>query len=458
MNPMEELKAFVSQRLQAAASEILGAIEKTVTDYEEQSRRLKEESVRHRSTLDLILKLQTEAATAAAAAAAAATATTTAAPPPLPAAALAAPATPVPAVQDALNSSSSPHTSRDKETVTQTGGLQCVFTSRTDFLKYASKDNCPYCLKDTPATEAHLMRRHYLFAVNFNEHDGTEKFVVPCMCKDLIQGRSHWHCPYCRKLLYRKNNFEAHLSKMHGFTILQESQDKETYKLSASGYEEELELGTLETQTDQASLIFEVKKEQKQEMEDESTEEPYAQDPAFRVIYVDSFIQDLNEMEGSRRLPVPNSLMQVVETLPDTRVGEIQEPSGKPEDSKSVARTSNHKAASRLKALTSKRKRHSMMSNPKKLTHLPVGQNRSEVYCCKVCGKIFNYMYTLRSHVYTHVGDKIHICGICEEQLRDAESLVQHLRTHTNKNTCGKCGKQFSNNAQLKRHKRFHRE
>lgn len=56
MNQLEELKAFVSERLHAAASEILGAIEKTVTDYEEQACRLKEENDRHRSVLDLIIK------------------------------------------------------------------------------------------------------------------------------------------------------------------------------------------------------------------------------------------------------------------------------------------------------------------------------------------------------------------------------------------------------------------
>lgn len=43
----------------------------------------------------------------------------------------------------------------------------------------------------------------------------SEKFVVPCMCKDRIQRRSHWHCPYCRKIIYRKCNFERHISKQH---------------------------------------------------------------------------------------------------------------------------------------------------------------------------------------------------------------------------------------------------
>ncbi|GLD57829.1 granulins-like protein [Lates japonicus] len=56
MSRIADLKEFVSERLHAAASEILGAIEKTIGDYEVQASRLKEENDRHRSVLDIILK------------------------------------------------------------------------------------------------------------------------------------------------------------------------------------------------------------------------------------------------------------------------------------------------------------------------------------------------------------------------------------------------------------------
>ena len=56
--------------------------------------------------------------------------------------------------------------------------LQFVFNSRTDFLKFATRTangNCPYCIKAVEATEAHLIKRHYLMAVHFID-DGTGKF------------------------------------------------------------------------------------------------------------------------------------------------------------------------------------------------------------------------------------------------------------------------------------------
>lgn len=60
---IEELKLFVSERLTAIASEIVGAIERTITEYEAQAVRLKEENDRHRSLLDIILKTSLPAKT-----------------------------------------------------------------------------------------------------------------------------------------------------------------------------------------------------------------------------------------------------------------------------------------------------------------------------------------------------------------------------------------------------------
>lgn len=129
--------------------------------------------------------------------------------------------------------------------------LQFLFTSYTSFLKYATSagnGSCLYCLKYVEATETHLMKRHYLKAVHFildgagmfikellNNRESwrlfwsvtwvqiinlifSESFVVPCVCKARIQvnGRSHWHCPLCRKIIFRTTNFEQHLSKQHG--------------------------------------------------------------------------------------------------------------------------------------------------------------------------------------------------------------------------------------------------
>ncbi|KAM6904273.1 uncharacterized protein PEZ65_018948 [Lycodopsis pacificus] len=491
MSQMEELKLFVSERLHAAASEIFGALEKTITDYEVKVTRLKEDNERNRSLLDIILKTksrQKEAAipnksTGAAAAAAAAAAGAAGG-----AAAAAAGANA--AAGGAAASHSSP-SRKARDPNRNSSDSPCSFISRTDFLKFAASDDCRYCLKRIQATETHLTRKHYLFAVHFTE-GGTDKFVVPCTCTDLIQGRSHWHCPYCTKIIYRKCNFEVHISKQHGFAIVQQSQDSEIDQPSVSAIEKEAllspepwsqqELGSLDQEDQQTSLLLHVKEEEEQEIcrqvshpewqnstqlqikgdqipkgnSQVSVEQHLAQDSEFSIVCAGSYIQDLSEMncvESSEGHVLPNSSNQPLETRPDSGVGGLCQPAGE----------SQH-TTPRLKALGIKKKVCVKRKNTLptvglniKTSTQSVSQNPSGPHCCKACGKSFYYMYTLRTHVLTHAGDKIHTCGICGKHLESVESFVQHIQSHTLRNKCGICGKQFSSNYRLKRHRRFHR-
>ncbi|XP_023133252.2 zinc finger protein 260-like [Amphiprion ocellaris] len=493
MSQIEELKVFVSERLHAAASEILGAIDKTMTVYEEQTSRLKEDNERHRSLLDIILKsklVQTQEFHANKS---------------LPAAAAAA----VSAVSAGPRASDSglKHKAREAPFTTPSG-LQCAFASCEDFLQYAANENCPYCLKRVQGTKTHLMRRHYLFAVHFQ--DGTEKFVVPCMCKDKIQGRSHWHCPYCKKIIYRKCNFEVHLSKQHGYAILQQSQDAETNQPSVSEEEVPLSpepwshhgLSSLEQEGQQAPLLLHLKEESEQvsyseeqyselvhikgqvienekgQTGEQSREPNHTQNSAYNIVYVDSYIQDISEIgsvRSSRGHSLPNSSTRAVETQPDGEVGETVEPAGDfqhttkdsaiAENGRCIKTQERKKTQTHLstKALNSKRKTRVRRSLPrmslniKNSTPLPAGQNPADCFCCKACGKLFHYVYTLRTHVQTHAKDKIPVCGICGKHLESTEGLVQHLQSHTRRNKCGTCGKEFSSLSRLKRHQSFHR-
>ncbi|KAG8004791.1 hypothetical protein GBF38_010583 [Nibea albiflora] len=56
MSNVQMMKALVKQRLTAAAQEIFELFEKTISEYEEQFCRLKEENERQRQLLDAVLK------------------------------------------------------------------------------------------------------------------------------------------------------------------------------------------------------------------------------------------------------------------------------------------------------------------------------------------------------------------------------------------------------------------
>ncbi|KAM4630786.1 uncharacterized protein ACJ7VT_000419 isoform 2-T2 [Polymixia lowei] len=499
MSKIEELKVYVNERLQATAVEILGVIEKTITDYEEQASCLKQETDRQRALLDIILRSklpQTEDNSS--------TTTTTTTPP-------------IPSDVGLIHSSSgSPYHSNEP---------QCVFTSRTDFLNFAANGNCPYCSKSTVATEMHLIKRHYLFAIHFIDN-GIGKFIVPCTCQERIKGRSHWHCPNCGKTIYRKSNFEVHLSKQHGHLLQQQSQDIEIYQPSMSFCEDEIppeqwcwpEFSSLGQEEQQPSPPLQIKEEQEElwislegrqsqvhpewqclraQDEPEERNEPCngpageqlqgleggnaEKNSVFTITHVESLNQDstptsqLNSVKSGIQA-ASTSWIRPRESRSD---GDASGALGPASDSQHPApdctvaeggdngrngdwgETSEPQSGS--KKLRSKKakavRRHcsNMDLKRRKPIQLSSSQSPAGPYCCKACGKAFHYMYTLRKHAQTHAPDKSHLCEVCGKHLESTERLLQHLQTHIERNKCQDCGKCFSRNSSLKLHRKVHR-
>ncbi|XP_077405104.1 uncharacterized protein LOC144037460 isoform X3 [Vanacampus margaritifer] len=414
MGQLEELKAFISERLKAVASELLGAVDKTVTEYEEQARRLKEENCRHCSILDLLIKDNK-----------------------LP--------------RKAGVPEENPHTRKDNlqtpygkaaariqttdsqncagpgpdPNVSSPSHVEGTFTSYTEFLNFALGDNCPYCIKPTLATKLHLTKKHYSSAIHFTDN-GIGRFIIPCTCKDLIQNRCHYHCPYCERILTRRFNFVGHISKKHGFPIHHPNQGAEINDMPFNPISEADVAPTCDV-WGQQEFVFQdrkfpllpVKIEAPQYSGRQSLGVHTNQDSASSLLYVDSSAQQFNEIQ-------------------------VHSSGVKPLMSKTTTTTTKKKKKKQLRKKTLNRKQKTAI------------QSDTGVYRCQVCGKTFHYTYTLKSHVWTHLRNKS-LCGICGKQMKDAESLVQHLESHTVRKKCGLCGKQFSSATRLKDHWRFHR-
>lgn len=212
------------------------------------------------------------------------------------------------------------------------------------------------------------------------------------------------------------------------------------------------------------------------QMKEQHLEADRDQDPTLSIVCVDSFIQDLSEVnrvESNKRRALCNSSTGVVETQPDSAITAIRDSTGEPlqiaegsdvakdRSSKTEKGNKNNKDShahdAKQKKKCMKRSSSLVNLNPQKSAKLSVSHNYTGICCCKACGKTFHYMYTLRAHAQSHTMDKIHICGICGKKLESTKSLVLHLQNHTKRNKCGTCGKQFSNNSRLKRHRIFHR-
>uniref|UniRef100_A0A3P8SP21 Zinc finger protein 574 n=1 Tax=Amphiprion percula TaxID=161767 RepID=A0A3P8SP21_AMPPE len=79
-------------------------------------------------------------------------------------------------------------------------------------------------------------------------------------------------------------------------------------------------------------------------------------------------------------------------------------------------------------------------------------------HVCPYCGKTFTRRVFLRTHVYSHTGEKLFTCKVCTKSFTNSQSLLRHSMSHTGNKpySCNVCCKNFSQAATLKRHQRIH--
>lgn len=79
-------------------------------------------------------------------------------------------------------------------------------------------------------------------------------------------------------------------------------------------------------------------------------------------------------------------------------------------------------------------------------------------HVCPYCGKTFTRRVFLRSHVFSHTGEKLFTCKVCSKSFNNSQSLLRHSLCHTGAKpySCNICSKNFSQAATLKRHQQLH--
>ncbi|XP_014849706.1 PREDICTED: zinc finger protein 432-like [Poecilia mexicana] len=482
MSQLEELKLFVAGRLRTATSEILAVIDKTIEVYEQEVTRLKEENKRHSSLLEIILKKKLPKKQGCHV-----TNTTTAEV----AAKLATDCSIAPALKEE-NSPSGPSAldsgvngKTQTSTFNATVGQQTVFISKERLLRFSTMENCFFCSKQVPASKHHLMKRHYDIAVHFIQDD-IERFVIPCMCSDKVQERSHWHCPCCKKVLNRRCIFKVHLSKQHCYTVLQTSQVSGNLRLpytvmfeeESSGLEDseedEEELSSLEQQQEEtASPLLQMKEKAAGQLPNVvDAQHSGSSQPQQHCLYpnqdrgmdlcFNTRIQDGKEViivESRQNSGFGKGLDSAGKTQHPNETGVVTKGKSCSNTKESIPTKAASSSSDDLSPPSKKHAKNQLADlNPSTMkTELSATQKRVGSHYCKACGEIFHYFHKLKTHVQKHAGDKICICGVCGKGLTRGESLHEHLQNHNTENVCGTCGKQFSSQSRLQQHKAFHK-
>ncbi|XP_075224323.1 uncharacterized protein LOC142326076 isoform X4 [Lycorma delicatula] len=85
---------------------------------------------------------------------------------------------------------------------------------------------------------------------------------------------------------------------------------------------------------------------------------------------------------------------------------------------------------------------------------------KTEYVSCSECNKLFKNKYTLNNHMQKiHSDDRRSVCEICGANVKDMKSHINSCHTENSAAVvCELCGKTFSRNKYLKRHKMTHAE
>ncbi|XP_041925541.1 zinc finger protein 316-like isoform X1 [Alosa sapidissima] len=92
---------------------------------------------------------------------------------------------------------------------------------------------------------------------------------------------------------------------------------------------------------------------------------------------------------------------------------------------------------------------------PPKQQKFPPGRSP---YHCGECGRDFNRMENLKTHLRIHTGERPYTCSACGVRFRHSGALTRHFRIHTGEKpyVCSQCGMSFRNSGGLRFHQRLH--
>ena len=101
---------------------------------------------------------------------------------------------------------------------------------------------------------------------------------------------------------------------------------------------------------------------------------------------------------------------------------------------------------------------HENVSEEPQQSHVHDKIKLARTFGCDICGKKYNQMTSLKSHMNIHAGVKPYECDLCKEKFFTRNQVKCHkISKHTKRFRCKFCSKFFTDVKMLRKHELMHR-
>lgn len=274
--------------------------------------------------------------------------------------------------------------------------------------------------------------------------------------------------------IYQSKSAVGTLPSIQHFSALAKTAQQKPAEVSGTGLQLPLSTGIKPSDLVAAAMKLKVEPNEEKEIADRTIQEKIA---AHQLNAVQQQVHDLTagvlaagnidaatllaKLQASTLTPgLENELHRLydAETLQALQQHEPMELTSDLSPGKAASRRKSRGRPTSIESLRDPLVRQSSTTSSLGANTTVSGDGEDRTYDCEICGKQFSHNDRLRRHRKIHTAEKPYKCDICGKGFKEKCNLKHHRFIHTGEKPykCETCGKSFNQRSSLKTHQKVH--